>query len=796
MIVRCFRQLLERGCRMSHSSGVFSAGSILSDDNVEDTNTPSNKQTIQSILLVDPDPDFSSTVTDYLKLFGYNICFRTDIDEALEYCQSSFVDVVFLADCFDFLHPIDVLRRFKKATPDSLIAILANKGDDQLAVELLKSGADDYLSRRVKEQDILTAIAALLENLATKDHSSNSTSTPVSAQQTNRHIREKFSSAKSKPFETLTSDSINQKSASLKEKAVLANTKQQALSENTSRFASLSSTDSELSTSQSQPKLGTSIEGAQLEDAQGEDAQVEDTQLGGTQTEVTQKKSATVSDNIPEIRQLPGVLVLLNKHLEIIDANRKFTDMLGYSSKELVEQPIDKYIPKQIYSEFVSELKAIGYKRHSSKHSDGVNSLPFEIVLVKETGEGVSVKCQVSFLTQTDSENRSNVQYLLSLEDLSLEKEKQAQMLYESMWNNLLRAFAHRFINLKLEEFSKELTSVVSETACFFKLDRVSIYLLDKQDTKAKVYLEWLKNDVESLKQFSKKIDIDKSLPEFQMLLSGKAQLLSPQTLVKSSAVQQCSGLSEHYAQVGANTTLVLPITKQANVIGWIALDYQARDDGWQLQDLAMVEPLAQLFSEAFTRRAAEEQRKVTYQKLSENHGKLSEHAFLDGLTKLANRRYFDKVLDSEVRRASREQSNIALLFCDVDYFKAYNDTYGHIKGDSCLQSIAAIFKKEFQRAGDFVARFGGEEFAIILSGSLANDAYESAEKFRQHILSENIENSGAPLGKISMSIGIASVIAPEPNDSEKLLSKADKALYKAKANGRNRTEVSPFSPR
>ena len=756
---------------MSHSSGVFSAGSILSDDNVEDTNTPSNKQPIQSILLVDPDPDFSSTVTDYLKLFGYNICFRTDIDEALEYCQSSFVDVVFLADSFDFLHPIDVLRRFKKATPDSLIAILANKGDDQLAVELLKSGADDYLSRRVKEQDILTAIAALLENLSTNDNKPNTNNVSTRPQQSNRNLKDKFASANSKPFESLTSDSSNQKSATEQENAVAtnavaANKEQDVSLKDAAQFKDLSQTDTHRPSLPNQPE-----EKAQLE-------------------------NATVSDNIPEIRQLPGVLVLLNKHLEIIDANRKFTDLLGYSNKALIEQPIDKYIPKQIYSEFVSELKAIGYKRHSNKHSDGVNSLPFEIVLVKETGEGVSVKCQVSFLTQTDSENRSNVQYLLSLEDLSLEKEKQAQMLYESMWNNLLRAFAHRFINLKLEEFSKELTSVVSETACFFKLDRVSIYLLDKQDIKAKVYLEWLKNDVDSLKQFSKKIDIDKSLPEFQMLLSGKAQLLSPQTSIKSTAVQQCSGLSEHYAQVGANTTLVLPITKQASVIGWIALDYQARDDGWQLQDLAMVEPLAQLFSEAFTRRAAEEQRKVTYQKLSENHGKLSEHAFLDGLTKLANRRYFDKVLESEVRRASREQSNIALLFCDVDYFKAYNDTYGHTKGDSCLQSIAAIFKKEFQRAGDFVARFGGEEFAIILSGSLANDAYDSAEKFRQHILSENIENSGAPLGKISMSIGIASVIAPEPNDSEKLLSKADKALYKAKANGRNRTEVSPFSPR
>jgi diguanylate cyclase (GGDEF)-like protein len=742
----------------------------MSNESVDDSETPSNKVKIKSILVVDPDPDFSSTVSDYLKLFGYNICFRTDIDDALDYCQAHFSDVIFLADSFDFFHPIDVLRRFKKATPNSLIAILANKGDDQLAVELLKSGADDYLSRRVKDQDILTAIAALLENLGTESENTESEN------------RAKSRERKEPTASNLPSKPVVTTESTTKEGSQLTNPNK-TVSDKSEFSLPTSSVQSEPlnSLAPANPLLAANQQKKPISYQESEQQQV--------------NLSAAVERNIPEIRQLPGVLLLLNKHLEIIEVNRKSVEMMKYSRQELLDQPIEKYIPKQIYSDFVSELKKIGYKRNTGKPIEGVNSLPFEIVLVNKKGDGVSVKCQVSFLVQQDSHKNSSVQYLLSLEDLSVEKEKQAHMLYESMWNNLMRAFAHRFINLKLEQFSEELTSVVSETACFFKLDRVSIYLLDKQNGKAKVYLEWLKNDVESLKQFSKKIDVDKKLPEFQLLLSGKAQLLSPQTLIQASSVEQCCGLSEHYAQVGANTTLVLPIIKLEKVIGWIAMDYQTRDDGWQLQDLAMVEPLAHLFSEAFTRRSSEEQRKVTYQKLSENHGKLSEHAFLDGLTKLANRRYFDKVLESEVRRASREQSNIALLFCDVDYFKSYNDTYGHIKGDTCLRTISSIFREEFQRAGDFVARFGGEEFAIILSGSLANDAFESAEKLREHILAADIEHSGAPLGKISMSIGIASIVAPEANDSESLLSKADKALYKAKANGRNRTEVSPFSP-
>ena len=151
-------------------------------------------------------------------------------------------------------------------------------------------------------------------------------------------------------------------------------------------------------------------------------------------------------------------------------------------------------------------------------------------------------------------------------------------------------------------------------------------------------------------------------------------------------------------------------------------------------------------------------------------------------------------MLESEVRRASREGSNLAVLFCDVDYFKAYNDTYGHLEGDICLKAIAKVLKLEFQRASDFVARFGGEEFAIVLSGMSLEDSKDAAEKLVGKIIEQNILHHGSPIGQISISIGIASVTAPQPGDANKILSKADKALYKAKSNGRNRVEVVSYA--
>ena len=634
---------------MRKSRGIDSANPQIAEELADDSPKRSVDKTIRSILVVDPDSDFSCTVSDYLKLFGCNICFRTDIDDALSYAKTHGSDVIFLSDNFDYQHPIDVLRRFKSILPSALIVILANKGDDQLAVELLKSGADDYLSRRVKDKDILTSIAGLLEKLTYNG-------------------------------------------------LLIADWRKKPLQKNSSAV-------------------------------------------------VTPRESAiaTVIDSLaekthhpyePKIEQLPGVLFFLNRHFEILEVNQKCLDLFGYEACDLLNQAIDKFIPKQIYSDLVYEVNQYKLNADIDAAKESNYSPLFEMVIITEEGNGIPVKCQVRHAKLKNRDNRVETGYLLSIEDLSNEKAKQADLQYQSMWSNLLQAFAYRFINLKLERFSDELTAVVSETANFFRLDRVSIYLFDKNGAKAKIYLEWLKKDVDSLKLFSKKIELDQSLAEITKLIAGEVQLLEPVKNIKDPSMDQYCGLSEHYAQVNASTSVLLPIIRNDKVIGWIALDHQSDETSWQVKDLPMIAPLGQLFSEAFARRAKEEQRKVTHQKLSENHGRLSEQAFLDGLTKLANRRYFDKVLESEVRRASRDKSNIALLFCDVDYFKAYNDTYGHLEGDTCLKSIAEVLQQEFQRAGDFVARYGGEEFAVILSGTLAKDAQEAAEKL-DNILSQ-----------------------------------------------------------
>ena len=658
---------------------------------------------VRSVLVVDPDPDFSSIVADYLKLFGYNIYAQNDINDAIEYAQQQNIDVIFLADNFEHHHPINVLRQFKSVVKSAIIVVLANRGDDQLAVELIKSGADDYLSRRVKDKDILTSIASLLEKIASSGSTSIDSRTGL---------------------------------------------------ENQSRSVRANATIS-------------------------------------IPSEPTEQQDKIIDLKLLESDTLNADIVLDNE-FKLVDISGKFSKIFGYEVEGISNIPIETIMPKVFYLDLLSKIKHINTKK-VDEYDETHFSSPIELVVITKNGKGVPLKCRIE---ASDTAGESNPHYLLFFEDLSDEKSHQADLMHQSMWNNLLRSFAHRFINLKLEDFSEELTQVVSETANFFKLDRVSIFLFDKKSVKARIYLEWLKKDTESLNQFSKKIEIDSELIEFSRLLNNEIQCLSPLKSTKDPQEKQCLGLSEHYAQVNAVSSMLLPISSKGKVIGWISLDYQFEQQKWNREDIDMVEPLGELVSEAFTRRAKEEQRKVTHQKLSENHGRLSEQAFLDGLTNLANRRYFDKVLDSEIRRASREKSNLAILFCDLDYFKNYNDFYGHLEGDKCLKKIGGIFQKEFQRAGDFVARFGGEEFAVILSGSLANDAIESATKLMKQLENANIPNEGSPLKVVTMSIGVSSVIAPKSDDSSRLVENADKALYKAKESGRNRIEVADFSPR
>lgn len=163
--------------------------------------------------------------------------------------------------------------------------------------------------------------------------------------------------------------------------------------------------------------------------------------------------------------------------------------------------------------------------------------------------------------------------------------------------------------------------------------------------------------------------------------------------------------------------------------------------------------------------------------------------AHTDGLTSLANRRSFDFILDKEWRRATRNQASISLILLDIDLFKQYNDHYGHLSGDECLVRVASIIAANVNRPGDFAARYGGEEFVVLLPDTELAGAVMVAESIRLSLLNANIQHSASPFGIVTISSGVVSTSETLGESPKEFLIKADRLLYAAKSQGRNRVE-------
>ncbi|HWU34874.1 MAG TPA: sensor domain-containing diguanylate cyclase [Methylovorus sp.] len=180
-------------------------------------------------------------------------------------------------------------------------------------------------------------------------------------------------------------------------------------------------------------------------------------------------------------------------------------------------------------------------------------------------------------------------------------------------------------------------------------------------------------------------------------------------------------------------------------------------------------------------------ERKKTEQKLLQLQKELEELSFQDGLTRVANRRMFDSIIEVEWTNARRLRQPLSLIMLDIDYFKQYNDHYGHIQGDECLKQVANILSGAGTRANDFFARFGGEEFVLVLPQTDSDAARKIAERCRQLIFKAQIPHAKSLVGPVlTISVGVGTVIPGHQEESLDFINSVDQRLYQAKQLGRN----------
>jgi diguanylate cyclase (GGDEF)-like protein len=206
---------------------------------------------------------------------------------------------------------------------------------------------------------------------------------------------------------------------------------------------------------------------------------------------------------------------------------------------------------------------------------------------------------------------------------------------------------------------------------------------------------------------------------------------------------------------------------------------------------LARVRAALRLKQEMDRRKARERELLEVTEQLEAANQQLRRISQQDGLTGLANRRHFDEVLELEWRRSAREHRLVALIMIDIDYFKLYNDGYGHLQGDQCLKSVASTLASRVRRPGDLVARYGGEEFVVLLPDTDQLGAAALADVLRQAVYEQDMEHRFSQVvPRVTISLGVAARIAQPVQEPSVLIDLADHALYLSKDHGRNQYTV------
>jgi diguanylate cyclase (GGDEF)-like protein/PAS domain S-box-containing protein len=236
-------------------------------------------------------------------------------------------------------------------------------------------------------------------------------------------------------------------------------------------------------------------------------------------------------------------------------------------------------------------------------------------------------------------------------------------------------------------------------------------------------------------------------------------------------------------AQFDVKAYLVVPLVQGEDLWGLLMV-HQCSPRQWMQLEVELLSALAAQLAIAI--KQAE-----LYQQLQAANLKLERLATSDELTQLANRRRFDQYLETEWCRQLREQTPLSLILCDIDYFKSYNDTYGHQGGDECLRQVARAIGDAVHRPADLVARYGGEEFAVILPNTKIQGAVQVAERIRVKIAALQLPHAGSQVSQyVTLSLGVASIVPGSESGAEILIATSDQALYQAKRLGRDRIQL------
>ncbi|WP_414568069.1 PAS domain S-box protein [Nostoc sp. CCY 9925] len=470
-----------------------------------------------------------------------------------------------------------------------------------------------------------------------------------------------------------------------------------------------------------------------------------------------------VANTVPHILYLFDLLQGTSIYL-----NQQSVTVLGYSPEEICQadpqwfmncfHPDDQHLCYDLPSRFANlrdnEVLSTEYRfRHKNGEWRWLNTR--EVVFARDA-------------------NGTPTQILGSVEDISTRKQAEAMLRQQATGERLISEVTQQIRrSLNLEEVLN--TTVNSIRECL-RSDCVAIYQLAADGSGCFAAASVADGYPQQLRQTILPFCIQENFSHYYQGL--------PTILDDIQQSDFCTDVFELLQLYQVKAAMVVPILNGEHLWGLLITYQCATPRNWQPFEVNLLQQLASQVAIGI-------HQSVLYQRLQAANEELQRLATLDGLTQIANRRRFDEYLETEWHRLKREKMPLSLILFDVDFFKPYNDTYGHLAGDNCLQRIASALLSIVKRPADLVARYGGEEFAVILPNTEIKGAIHLAQAIRQAVRNLAIPHAQSSVcDYVTVSVGVVSTVPNGEMSPQDLINEADKALYTAKQQGRDRVRA------
>ncbi len=437
-------------------------------------------------------------------------------------------------------------------------------------------------------------------------------------------------------------------------------------------------------------------------------------------------------------------IVLIDADGKVLYANPAAGAINGYRPEELVQKHVWEVDP-----EFSPETWQIHWQSLKQR-----GSLLFQAVNRHRDGHTVPVEVRATYICWNGREYNCSIARDIS-DRVAAEEFNRLQIEGEKLAIAISQRIHSR---LRLPDI---LRAAASEIRQFLRADRVAICQFPPE------------GDLLVLAESPAPAD-----PQNRPAVERPARWDHPPFLPIHSVVA-ATGEARVLFPMAANDTLA---SGRIELWGMLVADRQAGEVGWQPYEIQLVSYLVTQVEIAI------EQSQI-YEQLQAANNELKRLVSIDYLTQVANRKTFDEYLKQQWDRLGCARQPLSLVMCDIDFFKLYNDAYGHIEGDACLQKVAQAIQHSVRRSVDVVARYGGEEFGIILPDMDSSEALVVAERIRRNVRDLRIEHADSPHDRIvTLSLGVASIIPVIGEQPNYLLAAADYALFQAKQGGRDLT--------